>query len=169
MVACIAARTMSIFYQVKLNPSNIENVLFACQHLYPLFVIGFLNSLEEDLVFVFEQLNKIEKINSIYTNISKDRRLIPSIFIHCQNSTNIELSETLKLRFRVVTAVNPCPQVMLSMKMLNHDFLIEKGMFLNLVFLLKSYIILLRQQKHYYISFHDLGLICNNIMRKLSF
>lgn len=67
-----------------------------------------------------------------------------------------------------MNAVSPCPEVMLSTKMLNHDFIVERGLFLNLVFLLRAYIILLREQKRYYISFKDLGLICDRVMRRLS-
>jgi hypothetical protein len=67
-----------------------------------------------------------------------------------------------------VNAVSPCPEVLLCTKMLNHDFIVERGLFLNLVFLLRAYIILLREQKRYYISFQDLGLICDRVMRRLS-
>ncbi len=109
VVASIAARTMSLFYKIALTPTNIENVLFACQQLYPLFVVGFVGNLDQDLTLVFEELNKIERVNSLRTTLSKDRRLLPSIFIHCEKSSAMELSETLKLRFRTVNAVSPCP------------------------------------------------------------
>lgn len=50
---------MSLYYRVALSQSNIEHVLYACQQLYPLFVVGLLSDLENDLKLVFEELNKI--------------------------------------------------------------------------------------------------------------
>lgn len=52
--------------------------------------------------------------------------------------------------------------------MLSYDFLIDRSLFLNMVCLLKSYIILLKERKHYCISFYDLNKLCDRAVRGLA-
>jgi hypothetical protein len=82
LVSTIAARSLSVYYKVEISPANVESILFACHSIYPLFVVATLTDIQEGLRFVFEQLNKIERITSI-NRVSKEERLLPALFIYC--------------------------------------------------------------------------------------
>jgi hypothetical protein len=58
--------------------------------------------------------------------------------------------------------------VLLCSRMLTFDFLIERSLFLNMVYLLRSYILLSKERNNYYVSFAELIKICDKIIKRMS-
>jgi len=92
MVANIAARLMCLFFKLTLTKDNVKKVLLTCQERFPIFIIGLVNDLKEELLYIYEELNRIERINSSKPFVSKDTRVLPSLFIQPCNYQQIELN-----------------------------------------------------------------------------
>lgn len=170
LVENISARMMTIFFKVALSKENISKVLSVCLQRFPIFVVGMVGSnLNEELIYVYEELNRIEKcldFGEPSESLEKNSKLLPSLFILPQQIGNYELSQTLKLRFRIVAAVYPCPKIILNTKMLVRDYLIEKGIFSKIVFVLRSYVTEMKS-KNIYLSYTELTQICECSISKL--
>lgn len=66
----------------------------------------------------------------------------------------------------MINAVTPCPKVILDTKMLMNDFLIEKGLFLDIVFVIRSFLIESRA-KNIRITLHELTKMCEYVIERL--
>lgn len=49
--------------------------------------------------------------------------------------------------------------------MLSYDHLIEKPLFLNIVYVLRSYVILLRERKQHTVTFQDMANLCDHVVK----
>ena len=52
-----------------------------CQEKYPIFVVGKIQGYTHELDFVYEELNRFERLNIKNSLIEKETRILPSIFI----------------------------------------------------------------------------------------
>lgn len=117
---------------------------------------------------MFEELNRIEKINIRNNAITKEKYRIPTIFLSCESNSMNDISESHKLRFRSIDPVLPNPELILSVKMLNYGHLIDKSLFTDAAALLRSYVILVKEYKGECVSFEHIHDLCNDLFQKIS-
>jgi hypothetical protein len=54
---------MSLYFEVSLSKANVCNILSVCQN-FSIFLVGRIANFNEDLVMVYEELNKAERLNN---------------------------------------------------------------------------------------------------------
>lgn len=74
---------MTVFFKVAITKVNVSKVLNVCLDRFPIFILGIVNNLTEELNWVYEEMNKIERIriDGEFIPLDKRSKILPSLFI----------------------------------------------------------------------------------------